>query len=280
MNVRTCLALALLPTLALTACRIKDDGSTQNEPMTTAEARDALEEASASSEASNVMSSSIEITTDFTIGGAVEKAAGEIKSFVESQLPCAEITLENATLTVEYGAKPGNCTYKGHTFSGKHIVSVSKNDNDDVLVEHTWENLSNGKVSVSGMADVTWSFTNATRHVVHEVTWTRLSDGRTGVGSGDRMQKSLEGGITEGFQEDGSRQWKGQAGQWDLAIEGVQMRWIDPVPQAGKYTLATPKNKVLTLSFARVDEDTIQVTIANGTKQFQFNVSKAGGVQD
>jgi hypothetical protein len=259
--------------LSLTACKVKQQPT---EALTSAEAQQALEEASVSTEASNVMSGSIDIATSFTIGQAVEAAAAEIRDFVTTQLPCAQITLSGATLSIEYGVNEGNCTYKGLTYTGTHTITVSKNDESDVLVEHTWDELSNGRVSVTGTADVTWSFDDQTRHVVHELEWTRLKDGRTGVGSGDRTQQPLEGGLAVGFQEDGSRTWEGQAGRWDLAIQGVQMRWIDPVPQAGKFILATPKNKSVEMAFTRVDEDTIQVTVSSGGHSFQFNVSKLG----
>jgi hypothetical protein len=269
--------VALIPLALTSSCRLKDDASAQ-EAMTVGEAQQAVEEAAVSGEAANLMSGSIEIATDFTIGGAVEAAANEIKSFLASQMPCAEVTLTGATLSIEYGVKAGNCTYKGLTYSGTHTVTVSSNDENDVLVEHTWDELSNGRVSVTGSADVTWSLQNESRHVVHDVEWTRLWDGKTGLDTGDSTQTLLEGGLTEGIQVDGSRAWEGTAGRWDLTIEGVQMRWVDPVPQAGTYRLATPKNKSATLGFERVDEDTIKVTLSSGGKSFDFNVSKLGGV--
>src|SRR5205807_861135 len=98
--------------LLLTAC--PKENST---PMTGAEASQALGESNTASQASALQSSSIEITTNFTIGKAVTDAAGEIKTFLAAELPCADVTLADATLTVKYGAKPGNCTYHGHTFS-------------------------------------------------------------------------------------------------------------------------------------------------------------------
>ena len=52
------------------------------------------------------------------------------------------------------------------------------------------------------------------------------------------------------------------------------MRWDDPVPQAGRYTLATPFDKMLALDFARVDSDTIQVTVSGPRRSFSFDVSK------
>jgi hypothetical protein len=72
------------------------------------------------------------------------------------------------------------------------------------------------------------------------------------------------------------RSWTGPAGRWDLAIDGVELRWVDPVPQAGSYTLATPFEKSMTLSFDRVDEDTIRVTVESGARSFEFNVTSRG----
>lgn len=273
MQLRTAGLFVLVPLALSTASCRKDE-----QPMTTVEAQQALQEAAISGEAENVTAGSIDIATDFTLGQAAEAAAGQIRDFITTQLPCAAITLSAATLTVEYGKNPGNCTYRGHTYSGTHQITVTKNDMANVVVDHTWTKLSNGVVEVSGTAEVTWSATDQTRHVVHDLDWTRLSDGKTGNGTGDRMQKPLAAGIAEGFQVDGSRSWTGEGGTWDLAIEGVQWRWADPIPQAGKYRLASPKDRSMTMGFERVDVDTIKVTVTSGTKSFSFNVSKAGQV--
>ncbi len=248
-------------------------------PMTQSEAREALEESTVESQASALTTNTVEISTNFTIGKAVKDAAGELKTFIQTQLPCADIALADATLTVTYGAKPGNCTYRGNTYSGQHIVKVEKNE-DEIVVDHEWKDLSNGKVKVSGTAHVTWDFDDKTRHVTHDLTWTRIADGRIGRGQGDITQRPLEGGVAEGIQIDGSRAWTGPRGKWDLAVQGVQVRWVDPVPQAGTYRLASPKGRSLQISFARVDEDTIAVTLKNDTKEFTFNVSSIGGVKD
>src|SRR3954465_16081404 len=91
------LYLVALPlTFAITGCPKEGE-------LTSAEAQEALQEAAASSQAENLAAASVDISTNFTIGGALEKAAGELKTFVNSQLPCADVTLENATLTIEYG---------------------------------------------------------------------------------------------------------------------------------------------------------------------------------
>ena len=263
--------LALPVVLSLSACP-------KERELTSAEAQESLEQASASSQAESLAAASVDISTNFTIGGALENAAGELKAFVNSQLPCADVTLEGATLTVEYGVNPGTCLYRGHTFSGTSAITVSKNAMNEVVVDHVWTELSNGVVKLDGTAHVTWNFSDQTRHVLHDVTWTQLASGRTGKGTGDRTQKPLSGGIAEGIQIDGSRSWTGARGGWDLAVDGVQMRWADPVPQAGSYSLSTPLDKNVTMSFSRVDGDTIKVTVAGPKRDFSFTVSKAGAI--
>ena len=266
------IAAVLSLSAVLTGCPKEEAGG----PMTEAEAREAMEESTIESQAAALTTNSVEISTNFTIGKAVQEAASELKRFIETQLPCAEIVLADATLTVTYGAKPGNCTYRGQRFTGQHIVKVEKNE-DEIVVEHEWRDLSNGIVKVTGTAHVTWDFQDATRRVQHDATWTRIADGRTGRGQGDLLQKPLEDGVAEGIQIDGSRSWTGTKGKWDLAVEDVQMRWVDPVPQAGSYRLASPKGRSLVMSFARVDEDTIAVTVKNDTREFTFEVTAVGG---
>jgi hypothetical protein len=258
--------------LLLTAC--PKENATE---LTRAEAVDALEESTIGSQAAALTASSVEIATNFTLGEGVRDAAAELKTFVETQLPCAEIIQEDATLSITYGAKPGMCLYRGHAFHGKQSITVTKND-DVVEVDHTWTGLSNGILEVTGTAHVTWDFGGQSRHVEHDLVWTRLRDGRTGHGTGDYIQTPLEGGVAEGIQVDGSRSWEGKGGQWDLAIEAVQARWADPIPQAGTYRLATPKNRSLAISFKRVSKDTIEVTLTSDDKSYAFRVRGTAGI--
>lgn len=277
-NIARIAALSSMLALLAGCPKEKDDG-----PMTQAEAKAALEESTVDSQAAALTTSSVEIGTSFTIGKGIKEAAAELRDFVQSQLACAEITLVENKLTVVYGAKPGNCTWKGHTISGSHAMTVAKTDGV-VEVDHEWKDLSNGVVKVSGTAQVTWTFDAKTRRVEHDLTWTRLRDGKTGRGTGDRTQQPLDGGLAEGIQVDGNRTWTGAAGRWDLAIEGVQMRWEDPCPEAGSYRLVSPKGRSLTLSFSRVDEDSIEVTLKNGSenasREFKFVVNSLGDVDD
>jgi hypothetical protein len=251
-----------------------DDGG---ESFTRAEAQEALEESNGATAADSLASASIEISTTFTIGSGVEAAAGEVRTFIASQLPCAEVTLAGATLTVAYGVNPGSCTYRGHQFTGTHEITVETNEMSQVLVHHEWIGFSNGVVMLDGNADVTWDFAATSRHVAHHAEWTHLASGRSGVGEGDRTQTPLAGGLAEGIRIVGTRSWTGEHGRWGLDIAGVEMRWADPVPQSGKYTLVTPEDKMLSLGFSRVDEDTIAVTLTGpNDRSFTFNVNKIG----
>ena len=252
----------------------------EEEALTGSEALQALEEVVLSTQMTVLTSGTVEIATNFTIGQAAEAAADELKTFIETQLPCAEITLVGATLTIEYGVNPGNCEYNGQEYSGSHSITVVSASAGNLVVDHEWEDLSNGRISVDGTATVTWSSENSSRNVVHELVWTRLSNQKETTGGGDRTQTVLTGGLIEGFSVDGNRYWTSDRGKWDLGIDKVEIRWEDPVPQAGTYRLDTPFEKYLSLSFERVDDDTIKVTVASGEEEFSFEVSKLGAVSD
>lgn len=241
--------------------------------LTRQEAATVLDELTISAQASALTGSSVEISTNFTIGDAAEAAADELRTFVESQLACAEVSLTGATLTVDYGANPGNCTYRGQTYAGTHSIEVVRPTAGDVLIRHTWTDFRNQTVTVTGTAEVTWSVAGGlSRRIVSDSTWTRLSDGRQGIGTADMSQTTLSGGLLEGFESDGVNTWLGEAGDWTLNTNEVEMRWVDAVPQSGRYALATPFGIDVTVSFERVASTTIQVTIDGGDASFSFDV--------
>ena len=262
--------LATLLTTASSGCRI--------DPLTRGEAQDALEESSIDSQASALTAASIEVSTDFTIGEAAASAARQIRAFVQSQLPCAEVTLQDHTLHIEHGAL-GACSFRGHNLRGSHSITVERNDADSVVVTHQWDGLTNGRIAVTGEAEVTWTLDDPSRRIVHDLTWTRLSDGREGRGLGDRTQRPLDGGLMEGFSVDGERSWDGPRGHWSLDLDGIEMRWVDPVPQAGTLSITTPKDKLITLEFERIDEDSIGVTASGGDRSIELAVNKLGAIE-
>lgn len=263
-------ALAALTALALPAC--------QEQELTRAEASTAISEAALEGEAASVISTPVEISTNFTIGKALKDAATELRGHIAANLPCANVSIVDNTVTTVWGTTAG-CSYKGVSLTGTSKVTIEKNDDGSVQVDHEWIDMSNGRVKVSGTANVTWSKANASRHVVHDLTWTRLRDGKVGRGTGDRTQRLLNPseGVAGGIGIDGNRTWTTTNKKWNLAITGVELRLIDPVPYDGKYTLTNPEGKILTVEFTRRSETEIVIEVGNGKRSFSFVVKTATG---
>lgn len=253
------LSLALALGAGLSGCE-------REEPLTREEASEALTEAQLSTQASALTGEMVTLTTDFTLGDAAAAAAANLRDFVQSQIACAEVTLDDRTVTIDFGVM-GQCPWKGRTWSGQTAVTVEKVDGE-IEVTHVWSALSDGYLTVDGSATVTWSLEQLSRRVVHAMSWT---DGEHVASSeGDRTQSLLEGG---GLLIDGARSWTGRkGGTWNLDIDGVEVRALDPVPQAGLYTLENPGGKALSMGFERVDSTTIRVTISGPRRDFEFEV--------
>lgn len=242
--------------------------------LTREEAREAVEEARLYSEAATLTGNTVDLSDNLSLGETLNASVENLRDFYQSQVPCASVDLDANTVTVEYGAEGDDCEYRGMTFTGTHIITVVRNEPSDVEVHHEWSELTNGEIEVSGTADVTWSGgEDPSRHIVHELSWERRRDGRKAEGRGDRVQRPLDGDLSPGFAVAGEALWQGESGRWDLSIVDVEMRWVDPVPQNGKYILNTPFDETLTLEFHRADPGTIDVVVKSGRRQFEFEVS-------
>lgn len=242
--------------------------------LTREEAAEAVEEARLYSEAVTMIGTTVEMSENFSIGEAVSVSAQNLRDFYESQLPCAEVALEENTVTVAYGATGDDCEHRGMTFTGTHSVTVEVNGDNEVEVHHEWIELENGTMRVSGTADVTWTGgDDPSRRIVHDLAWERIEDGREAEGRGDRVQQPLDGDIANGLTVEGDAVWRGESGSWDLTITDVEARWVDPVPQNGKYILGTPFGRELTLEFSRSSPTSVDVVVKSGRRQFDFEVT-------
>ncbi len=232
--------------------------------LTAAEAREAVTQAVSSARGETTTTEVIEVSTDFTLGQAAEEAAEELRAWWASQAPCAQVSREGATVTVDFGDLADACEYNGHTYGGAATITLARAEEAGVEVAWSFLAFTNGESTVDGTADVSWvGGEDPSRHVQHELAWERV--GQSYLATGDRTWTLLDpqAGVGEGIQIDGTREWLVEdADLWSLDIEGVEARPSDPVPQAGAYTLTTPAGKVATLSFERVDEDSIQVTLS------------------
>ncbi|MCK6531196.1 hypothetical protein L6R50_27745 [Myxococcota bacterium] len=260
--------LILAPALVLgTACR----GA-----ITAAEALEAVGEAAISAQADALTWEVIEISTGFTLGQALEDAAQELADAYRSQIPCSTVTVQGTTVTTDFGTLGDSCSWRGRTYAGIASVTLESVGAGEAVVVHEWLGLTDGVVTLDGTATVTWDADDATRHVVHEVSWSTAQ--REVIASGDRTQSLLDpgAGLDGGIRVDGVRDWQAPSGDWHLDIDGVEMRGQDPVPQAGTYSLVLPNGKTATLTFERHDVGIIRVTVSGGWRTWVFDVSPSG----
>ncbi len=261
--------LLLTPALLLPGCF--------DRTLTAAEEWQALTQAVESYQAEALTSDIIEISTDFTLGQAVEDAATELSDWLRSQIDCSTVTVVDATVTIDFGVLDDACEYNGKTYAGVASVELTDASVGSATVVHTWTGLTDGSITLDGGATVTWSGPDRSRRVVHEATWTN-DDGEQLIASGDRTQTLIDDPSGDGWaiQIDGTREWTHDGRRWTLDIEGVEARAQDPVPQAGAYVLTTPSWKTATLAFERVDADTIAVSLSGGEEVRVWHVTATG----
>lgn len=239
------------------------------------EMRMAVDDVVATGQANSLEDGVVEITTSFTIGDGLLQVAQTVRGFVESQIPCSTVSSPSEnTLVIDFGALEDECTFSGRTFAGTVTVSFEPSE-DSVVVHHTYDGITDGHATLDGTADVTW--TSDARHIVTDFTFT----GPRGEFSAtsDRTQTRI-GAIGEGITVAGDRDWKGPNGELHLDIEDVEIRAQDPVPQDGSYLLTLPSGKELSMSFDRIDADTIEITVEGGRRDHIFRVSSAGDVHE
>ncbi len=276
---------AALVLVTLTGCNA--------EGMSSLEALDALGEVNRSSRGEVAVGDVIEVSTDVTIGDRVEAAAETIAAFWESQAPCSTVTVEGAKVTIDYGSLQDNCTFDGATYAGVTTHEVVSTERGSLEVLHDYAGFTNGDVTVDGDATVTWTGEDATRRVETVHTWTD-GEGHIVEVTGDHVQGPLDvdedgpawAGWIGGITMEGTRDWThvgdDQDGDvWALDMQGLELRWVDPAPQAGVVTVTNPDGKDLTITYSRVDDTTIQAVLSGlrrGDKTVHINL--VGGVEE
>jgi hypothetical protein len=260
----------LVPSLAvLTALPACDFGS-----VSATEMRMAVDEVVVSGQAASLEDGVVEITTDFELGdlrGILER----IRNLVESQIPCSTIeATDDHTLVIDFGELADSCEFRGRTFAG--IVTVSYEVvGDEVVITHDYDGVTDGRATLDGTTVVTWR--ERSRHVVTD--FEVVAPRGDFASDSDRTLRPL-GDPGDGIEVDGVRNWHGPRGDWHLEIQDVEMRRIDPVPQDGAYVLTTAKGNEITMTFERIDDDTIEVRVSGGRRDRVFRVTSAGEVDD
>jgi hypothetical protein len=240
-------------------------------PLTEGEAQVTVEEAQLAAEAEALVAGSVALATSFTLGGDAEASAAALGALVEAALPCAGISVDGATLRVEYGAHPGACAFGGQSYAGLQTITLEETAPDAAAVEVAFDGFHDEAVSVDGSATVTYTSAGAGRRVMGALTYTRLADGRTAMGTGERTQAPLE--DLDGFEAVGTRTFHTERGAWTLTFDGARMRFADPVPEAGRYLFDTPFGERVTLRFRRAEGTTIAVVAESGSRTYDFEVT-------
>lgn len=262
-------------TLCLGGCELQEMG--------VLEALDALDQLNRSGRGEQATADVIAVSTDFTIGGALQDAAEAIAEFWESQAPCTTVTLEGATATIDYGTLDDACTWNGRTYAGINTIGVSSTTPGELAVDHAWSGFTDGQITLDGEAVVTWSGQDWTRRVVTDHAFTDEQGERIDV-HGDHVAGRIDEGVPvwrSGFTLEGIREWSTRRGDWSLTMEGLELMLIDPAPQTGTSVVTAPNGKQLTVIYDRVDEDTISATlvgIRGGDRV--YHISRLGEVSE
>lgn len=248
----------------------------EQQPMTAAEFAEAADMLATASRADAAAGEVVEVSTHFTIGGAVEESLENLRAFYESQVPCADFTLVDRTLTMDFGATGEGCTWDGKSWTGTQTLTLEQAGDGTLTLLHGWDALSNGEVQLDGVATVVWSEGGARRDVAHAGTWT-LTDVTLDV-EGELTQTLLDegAGVAGGIQVDGDRTWAVGEQEWSLVHLGVEVKWEDPIPQAGTSLLVNPAGKLLSATYARQDDDTIRLTLENAGRTQAWDITRAG----
>ena len=264
---------------AAVACLMLLNTGCMREGMSTEQVLQALDETQQSARGERLTSEPIDISTEFTIGDAVEAAAQQLADFWVSQQPCTTVTLEAGVVTVDYGGLDDPCEFEGKTFGGIARVSVDDTQAGQVQVSHAWEALTDGETRVDGGAVVTWVEAGAFARQVetdHQFTDVATGDQVDVLGSHEWTFLNDTAGLDDGLMLTGERTWSSTTGEWHIDMVDLEIRLQDPVAQAGTIELTNPDGKVLTLLHERVDESTIRITLTGARRDWVFDINQLG----
>lgn len=280
-----CRSKALLSGGALIAALSAISGCSEYSNLSYSEALECVDAVILSGEGEGVFSEMVEVSTNFPIGVPIEEAVPGLATYFETQAPCALVSADGATVTVDFGSIESSCALNEHVYGGVVAIEITSTLDSAVQVLHTWTGLTNGVITINGTGDVTWSGAGPghTRHVVHQLSWTR-ADGSTVDASGDRLQalQLASEGLAGGMVVSGNRDWTYSGDPWHAAINDIEIIGVDPVPEDGSYNLTMPSNQLFNVSFERNDDedDTIRIVVHGNIDSYPFDVTRSGEMID
>ncbi len=265
--------VAALSVLVVVSCTEQASG-----PFSSGEARTAVETVTLEAQGEGLALGTIDLGTKVTAGASGAQALEDVRAFVATQVPCASVAVGLGVVVVDFGASSSSCAYRGHTLTGQQVIKVVRTNANAMEVDHAWKDLSDGKTKVGGTAQVTWTDGSPSRKVTHDLTWTRISDGRTVHGTGDAtFGPASSGGDVKIV---GSRAFDTAGSHWEMATTvGITLAWASPVLPSGGWTVVTPWDKNLILGFNPRDATHVRVTVGGGQQlSYDFLVDQDGRV--
>ncbi len=165
-----------------------------------AQVRQAMDEIALTGQAAGLENGIVEITTSFTIGDGVEAMLEEVRNFAQSQVACSSVeSPQPGMLVIDFGELGDACQYRGKTYAG--VVTVTWELSDDaVIVEHDYDGITDGIVTLQGQSTVTWA--DASRRVETDVTF---ENDRTSIEVESDRTQTLLGGLGDGIKVVGTR---------------------------------------------------------------------------
>lgn len=267
----TPLATLCVGAVVAMACSVEEVGDN--------EMRSAVDEMVASGDAHELESDLFDLTTatDDAPDGAARRRhllRDRMHELIASQIPCSTLTrVGDDTLVIDFGTLEDECTFRGRTWAGVVTVSYAI-EGESTIVKHAYDGVTDGRAEIDGTAVVIR--TQEQRHVVTEFVF----DGPRGrfTSSSDRVHRPLADDA--GVQIDGTRDWQRERGRVHVDIDGVEVRRGDSVPQDGSFVITRPDGREMTMTFARVDDDTILVTVTGGERERSFEVGSDGDIRE
>ncbi len=250
--------------------------------MTALEMRAAVQEVVENGQVQQLENGVVEITTDFTIGDGVQQIRDHIAQVLAA---CAQTTvtaMDDVSIHIDFGPASDPCEFDGKRYSGVVDLVITR-DGEDVTVAHTYQGLSNGTYTLDGDKTVTWTSgggTKVLRTIDSNVGWTGPNGPVDHTSQRTMIFSDFLGGPEAPITIDGNHHWTRDGDAWALDMNEVEFRLVDPVPQDGSFVLTIPNGKEGTLSFERVDEDTIAVQFSTGLRSRTFHVTRSGQVDD
>jgi hypothetical protein len=225
---------------------------------------------------------------------SLDKSAVELGTWVQSEWACANPTVDDEVVQLTLPDLSSGCRRRGETLSGEVAITIITNNEFSAEVEFKWNALTDGVVTVDGVAAVIWEhgkpwqtvtqnvdiYVNTTPEKVltTEETFSvePLQDEQGMTLYGTRCWTTDNG--TECATSDGQQACLSEEIDcWSLDFMELEILWMEPIPQEGVHTFVNAQDEHYTFAYDRESEHMVKVTASDGSENYFFEVTTLGG---